>query len=121
MTYDEYIATAMAYAEAHPEQRPGQVYFNVLVAHRPDLAERLRGTALDPFYARGRISSFLNEVATRWDSRGGITELEELLANAVHAADDAVRDNYREDALRFLHGRVDGIESAIEVLKRRVK
>lgn len=30
--------------------RYGQAYFNLLSNHRPDIAEQIRGTKLDPFY-----------------------------------------------------------------------
>lgn len=29
--------------------RYGQVYFNLLFSHRPDISDKLRGSALDPF------------------------------------------------------------------------
>jgi len=32
------------------DHRYGQVYFNLLVEHRPDISEKIRGTMLDPFY-----------------------------------------------------------------------
>jgi len=31
-------------------QRYGQVYFNLLDSHRPDIAEKIRSTKLDPFF-----------------------------------------------------------------------
>ncbi len=30
--------------------RYGQVYFNLLFSHRPDISEKLRGSTFDPFY-----------------------------------------------------------------------
>lgn len=30
--------------------RYGQVYFNLLFQHRPDISEKMRGTELDPFH-----------------------------------------------------------------------
>ena len=48
--------------------RFGQAAFNVLAEVRPDLAEQVRGTQRDPFYARdasdprlGRFAAFLAE------------------------------------------------------------
>lgn len=29
--------------------RYGQVYFNLLFQHRPDISEKIRGTSIDPF------------------------------------------------------------------------
>lgn len=36
--------------QAPGDWRYGQALFNALAMHRPDIAERLRGTRLDPFY-----------------------------------------------------------------------
>lgn len=38
--------------------RAGQAAFNVLGLVRPDLAERVRGTELDPFYRDDRLDAF---------------------------------------------------------------
>ena len=32
------------------DYRYGQVYFNLLFEHRPDISEKIRGTQYDPFY-----------------------------------------------------------------------
>lgn len=40
--------------------RRGQAYFNVLHDCLPSLAERIRGTGLDPFYDDNRLGRFLN-------------------------------------------------------------
>ena len=32
------------------DYRYGQVYFNLLFEHRPDISEKIRGSLLDPFY-----------------------------------------------------------------------
>lgn len=42
----------------HPTWRAGQTYFNVLADLRPDLADQVRGTDLDPFYDT-RIAAFM--------------------------------------------------------------
>lgn len=42
------------------EERPGQAMFNALWMEFPAEVERLRGTALDPFYDDSRIENFLN-------------------------------------------------------------
>lgn len=34
----------------YPHQRYGQMYFNLLTNARPDIAERIQGSSLDPFY-----------------------------------------------------------------------
>ena len=51
--------------------RFGQAAFNVLAEWRPDLAERVRGTMLDPFYSsRGdtRLKTFLRFLEQNWDA-----------------------------------------------------
>lgn len=47
------------YAEAHPEQRRGQAYFNAIHEVRPDLANAVRGSDRDPFYDDSRINAFI--------------------------------------------------------------
>jgi len=39
--------------EVGPDIRYGQTLFNVLTKVRPDIAEELRGTKLDPFHKTG--------------------------------------------------------------------
>lgn len=46
----------------HPEQRSGQVAFNVLHASHPDVSNRIRGTVLDPFHDNDRMPLFLAAV-----------------------------------------------------------
>lgn len=47
--------------------RAGQWYFNLLVVARPDLADRVRGTALDPFHRDDRLPAFVGWLRTAWD------------------------------------------------------
>lgn len=51
LAYPEF-ADAVERAFKHPSctQRYGQLYFNMLTKSRPEIAERIGGTALDPFY-----------------------------------------------------------------------
>ena len=46
--------------------RFGQVLFNELLSTRPDIAEKIRATEMDPFYNNGKMDMFLNFVADRW-------------------------------------------------------
>lgn len=48
----------MADARTANRQREGQRAFNALYAIRPDLAEQVRGTDLDPFYDDSRLPDF---------------------------------------------------------------
>jgi hypothetical protein len=50
-----------------PGWRAGQWYFNALADVRPDLAERVRGTALDPFHRDDLLPAFLRYVARHWN------------------------------------------------------
>lgn len=67
MTFDEYVVEATARFR-HPglDERKGQAFFNELLVVRPDIAERARGSALDPFYQDARLPEFLAFVAVKW-------------------------------------------------------
>lgn len=41
------------------EWRQGQAFFNYLEAHRPDLANKVRGTERDPFYLNDNVPKFI--------------------------------------------------------------
>ena len=45
-----FAQVADVWAKSQGRARYGQVFFNELYRVRPDLADRIRGTALDPFY-----------------------------------------------------------------------
>jgi hypothetical protein len=47
------------YRKEHPEQRYGQAAFNVLYDERPELANQVRATLLDPFHVDERLTAFL--------------------------------------------------------------
>lgn len=52
----------------YPEWRTGQAYFNFLLKDYPELAEEIRGTEYDPYYAdhmnnpQERIDKFLKYI-----------------------------------------------------------
>jgi len=46
--------------------RYGQVYFNLLWEHRPDISEQIRGTSLDPFHKDSVLSATHQFVETSW-------------------------------------------------------
>lgn len=54
-----YFTDVLRATNEHPTWRLGQTYFNVLHQKRPDLADKIRGTYLDPFYSNGAIPAFL--------------------------------------------------------------
>lgn len=75
MTFAEYMVEAMMVHAAHRNWRLGQSLFNVLAEQRPELAEKVRGTTSDPFYADHfdqtlrveRYANFLLFVEKEWN------------------------------------------------------
>jgi hypothetical protein len=62
-TFGQYQdAVAMALRQ-RPGMRKGQTFYNVLLELEPELAERLVGTADDPFYDDAKLPDFLVRVA----------------------------------------------------------
>jgi len=50
----------------HKTWRAGQALFNALLRVRPDLAEEIRGTDLDPFHDNKRIRDCLEHLRPRF-------------------------------------------------------
>ena len=46
--------------------RMGQWLFNELYTYRPDIADKIRGTAADPFHNDENIGPFWNTVVREW-------------------------------------------------------
>jgi hypothetical protein len=72
MTVDEFYELARLARIACPHWRYGQALFNILLDVRPDLAEQVRGTDKDPFYALGntndpRLIAFGEFVNAHWN------------------------------------------------------
>lgn len=65
-TFDAYLWHANDVWLRQRDQRRGQMFFNVLADARPDLAEQVRGTTLDPFHDNSRIPDFLRHVEDNW-------------------------------------------------------
>jgi hypothetical protein len=42
----------------HPQLREGQLWFNAVACIWPDIAERVRGTDIDPFYDDEKLEAF---------------------------------------------------------------
>jgi hypothetical protein len=59
MEFVQYLMAVKRALDAHPEWRVGQTFFNVLYDLRPDCANAIRGTALDPFHRDRVLASFL--------------------------------------------------------------
>lgn len=69
MTYGQFLAKVdNSYCHLKDEWRYGQVLFNALLAVRPELAELVRGSNLDPFYKEiAEIKpEFWTLIAKRW-------------------------------------------------------
>lgn len=64
--YEEFLVFADSYRHKHPAQRRGQAHFNALTEWDPPLAEKVRGTPLDPFYGDEVIPDFLAFVRANW-------------------------------------------------------
>lgn len=69
MTYDEFLHKVHQMYKYQPNKgdlRLGQIYFNELAVVRPEIAEAIRGSMLDPFY-KERITNVVSEfVRERW-------------------------------------------------------
>ena len=62
MTFEEYLRAVGLEQTLHPEWRWGQTLFNVLCEYRPDIAEKIRGGPMDPFYSNLNADAFLDTV-----------------------------------------------------------
>lgn len=63
MTFNEFIAYA---SHPVPDQRNGQAAFNALATVRPDLAEVVRGSLVDPFYRDELLPEFYEFLSEWW-------------------------------------------------------
>lgn len=71
LTFSEFIAVWSNRILTYREERVGQAFFNALVECNPSLAERIRGTWLDPFYDTARLNSTVRWVAENWPKEDG--------------------------------------------------
>ena len=65
LSFDEFVRLVSATLPSE-DIRYGQHWFNVLNAVRPDLADRLRGSLLDPFHRDSVSEQTSAFVATAW-------------------------------------------------------
>lgn len=66
MDCSDFLALATSTFDEKTEMRYGQHWFNTLNRVRPDIADRIRATVLDPFY-RDRVShETLHFVVANW-------------------------------------------------------
>lgn len=62
MNLEEFVTEAEKVHRKNPEWRRGQAYFNTLYAVRPDIANMIVSTGVDPFYRDDWIPAFLDVV-----------------------------------------------------------
>lgn len=67
VTFSQYLRLVVLAKEANPSWRTGQTYFNVLDNVRPDLADKICGTAIDPFHRDCVLAAFLGQISTMWN------------------------------------------------------
>lgn len=74
VAYDDYLEQVVISSVQHTNWRVGQVAFNVLASMRPEIAEAIRGSKVDPFYADNlphgheKVAVFLAHVREEWDA-----------------------------------------------------
>jgi hypothetical protein len=68
MTFPEYLHVVAGRKAMEPSWRMGQTYFNVLREERPDLANKIRATAYDPFYNDELIGDCLTYLCSHWNA-----------------------------------------------------
>lgn len=67
MRIAEYLQIVRTVNARTADWRMGQTYFNVLTEARPELAEKVRGSMVDPFNDDSRIPDFLVFLSDNWD------------------------------------------------------
>ena len=67
VTYTDFIvASTQHYGQNRRDLRFGQAVFNVLASTRPDIAEELRGSTLDPFYKDSVSDEVWQFIKSKW-------------------------------------------------------
>lgn len=62
-----YLNLVVVTRAENPSWRKGQTYFNVLTDVRPDLADLIRGTGIDPYHQDCNLAAFLGQISTMWN------------------------------------------------------
>jgi hypothetical protein len=78
LSYNEFVADISIGYENHlqvtvpnRQERYGQYFFNMLRVVRPDVAEVLRGSMIDPFYLEMVTPTVHIQIETLWNSLHG--------------------------------------------------
>lgn len=66
VSLDDYIKAYDIIRFFNNWHRKGQLHFNLLHRLRPDLADKIRGTEIDPFYLDERIPTYLTWITNNW-------------------------------------------------------
>lgn len=66
MTFAAFLFAYTTSKRKHSAQRAGQYWFNLLHEVRPELANRIRGTEIDPFYIDERVPMFISYIGDNW-------------------------------------------------------
>jgi len=66
MTYQDFLTHVSDLIRIHREWRFGQTVFNALYQVRPDLADQIRGTGIDPFYRDDVAKATLHWIERHW-------------------------------------------------------
>lgn len=66
MDIADFLAQATSTFDPHSGLRYGQHWFNTLYAVRPDIADKIRATKLDPFHKDNVSHETLDFVITNW-------------------------------------------------------
>jgi hypothetical protein len=64
--YAEFMTEVGRAIMKHPEWRYGQTVFNVMHSMHPELADKFRGTSVDPFYKDEMAEAFVSACLEEW-------------------------------------------------------
>lgn len=67
MSFNDFMSYVQREAGRNKDWRAGQTYFNLLHDVRPDLANQIRATRMDPFHDDSRIPGFLTWLEINWN------------------------------------------------------
>lgn len=66
ISYEDFENLVRATHQSKPEWRYGQVYYNLLSYHRPDVASQIQGTLMDPFHKKEVSPYTISFVKSKW-------------------------------------------------------
>jgi hypothetical protein len=66
ISYEDFDQLVKSTHESKPEWKYGQVYYNLLSYHRPDIANQIQGTLMDPFHKTQVSLHTINFVKSKW-------------------------------------------------------